>query len=174
MMSKNIRDYLKVYKNFIDLDVCEASIKNLEKASWSTHAFYQSATKQMISYDHELAVSVDDIEQRTVLNQRVWDVLNKYIVEDFKDFHEWFNGWNGYSHVRFNRYDPTTQMKLHCDHIYTSLNNDYTGGELVLWEDEVIDLPAGAVVVFPSNFLYPHEVRPVKTGVRYSFVSWAW
>jgi predicted 2-oxoglutarate/Fe(II)-dependent dioxygenase YbiX len=55
-----------------------------------------------------------------------------------------------------------------------SLNNDYTGGEFVMWEDEVIDLPAGAIAVFPSNFMYPHEVRPVKTGVRYSYVSWAW
>ena len=120
----------------------------------------------------------------------MWYALEKYIVKDFVDFHGWFAGWNGHTFVRFNKYDPTTEMKIHCDHIHSmfdgerkgvpvltvlgGLNNDYEGGELVMWEDQVIDLPAGAVMVFPSNFLYPHEVRPVKSGVRYSYVSWAW
>ena len=81
-------------------------------------------------------------------------------------------------------------MKLHCDHIQSifdgskkgiptltilgSLNNDYKGGELILFKDKKIDLKAGNVVVFPSNFLYPHEVKPVISGVRYSYVSWVW
>lgn len=190
MIPKNIRDYVKVYKDFIDPAVCVSAVKKLDAANWQTHQFYDASTGQNVSYDHELSVSHDEIPEKNEINQRVWKALEQYIVKDFVDFHAWFNGWNGYSHVRFNRYDPTTQMKLHCDHIYTlfdgerkgvpiltvlgSLNNEYTGGEFVMWEDEVIDLPAGAIAVFPSNFMYPHEVRPVKSGVRYSYVSWAW
>lgn len=190
MIPKNIRDYVKIYKDFIDPNVCESSVKKLDNANWKMHTFYDPVNGTLKSYDHELSISHDEIEEKNILNQRVWDALHKYVVEDFKDFENWFNGWNGFTHVRFNRYDPTTQMKLHCDHIYSmfdgerkgvpvltvlgSLNNDYTGGEFVMWEDEVIDLPAGAIAVFPSNFMFPHEVRPVKTGVRYSYVSWAW
>lgn len=189
-MSRNLSDYLKVYENFIDADVCASAVEKLNKAQWATHQFYEPQTGVYRSYDHELSVSHDEISEKDILNKQVWDVLQKYIVEDMKDTREWFNGWNGYSFVRFNRYDPTTQMKLHCDHIHSlfdgerkgipiltvlgSLNNDYTGGELMMWDDEVISLPAGSVAVFPSNFLYPHEVRPVKSGIRYSFVSWAW
>ena len=189
MISKNLRDYVKVYKDFIDPETCKTAVEKLDSVNWKIHTFYNSGTDSYHSYEHELSVSNDEIPEKNELNKRVWDVLHKYVIEDLKDFHGWYNGWNGYSFVRFNRYDPTTQMKLHCDHIYSlfdgqrrgvpvltvlgSLNNEYTGGEFVMWEDEVIDLPAGSIAVFPSNFMYPHEVRPVKTGVRYSYVSWA-
>ena len=49
-----------------------------------------------------------------------------------------------------------------------------SGGELVFWKDKVVELKAGEIMIFPSNFLYPHEVRMVTKGTRYSFVSWAW
>jgi len=189
-MLKDIRAYLKVYKDFVDPDLCAKAIKSLDQVNWQTHRFYDASTDTSISYDHELAISSDDIPEKAAINQRVWHALEKYIIKDFSNLNNWFNGWNGYSHVRFNRYDPTTEMKLHCDHIHSmfdgqrkgvpiltilgGLNDNYSGGEVVMWEDEIIDLPAGAVAVFPSNFLYPHEVRPVKSGVRYSYVSWAW
>jgi predicted 2-oxoglutarate/Fe(II)-dependent dioxygenase YbiX len=58
--------------------------------------------------------------------------------------------------------------------IIGSLNSDYSGGEIVMFEDEIINLNAGDVMIFPSNFLYPHKINPVTTGVRYSFVSWCY
>jgi predicted 2-oxoglutarate/Fe(II)-dependent dioxygenase YbiX len=54
------------------------------------------------------------------------------------------------------------------------LNDDYEGGELVFWESETIKLKAGSIMIFPSNFMYPHKVMPVTKGTRYSYVSWAW
>jgi predicted 2-oxoglutarate/Fe(II)-dependent dioxygenase YbiX len=58
--------------------------------------------------------------------------------------------------------------------ILGALNDDYEGGELVFWESEKINLKAGEVMIFPSNFMYPHRVDEVKSGTRYSFVSWVW
>ena len=189
-MSRNLADYLKVYEGFIEPETCKAAVKNLDAAEWTMHTFHDASTNTHHSYDHELSVSHQEIPEKEVINRRVWDALQKYVVEDMKDMHGWFNSWLGYSFVRFNRYDPTTQMKLHCDHIHSmfdgerkgvpvlsvlgGLNDDYTGGEFVMWDSEVIKLPAGSIAVFPSNFLYPHEVRPVKSGIRYSYVSWAW
>jgi predicted 2-oxoglutarate/Fe(II)-dependent dioxygenase YbiX len=117
----------------------------------------------------------------------IWNALEKYVLEfDF----EWLSTWTGFSGVRYNRYNTNTNMKLHCDHIHTlfdgerkgipilsivgSLNNDYEGGELVFWTDKVVELKAGEIMIFPSSFLYPHEVKMVTKGTRYSFVSWAW
>ena len=54
------------------------------------------------------------------------------------------------------------------------LNDDYEGGELIMFEDEKIDTKKGDLLIFPSNFLYPHEIAPVTEGVRYSYVSWVW
>jgi predicted 2-oxoglutarate/Fe(II)-dependent dioxygenase YbiX len=53
-----------------------------------------------------------------------------------------------------------------------ALNDNYRGGELIMFEDQIIELAAGDIIVFPSNFLYPHKIEPVTAGVRYSFVSW--
>ena len=54
------------------------------------------------------------------------------------------------------------------------LNDNYEGGDFVMFEDYKVSLKKGDVLVFPSNFLYPHKVTPVKKGTRYSFVSWVW
>ena len=53
------------------------------------------------------------------------------------------------------------------------LNDDYEGGEFVLI-DEKIDLSKGDIIIFPSNFMYPHKVEPVTKGTRYSYISWIW
>ena len=102
----------------------------------------------------------------------------------------WHSGWAGYSSVRYNRYSQDRKMAEHCDHIHSLfegkrkgipilsclgvLNDDYEGGEFVMFEDFEIKLEQGDLLIFPSNFLYPHRVEPVKNGVRYSYISWTW
>jgi hypothetical protein len=187
---QNLIDYVKVYENHIPIDLCKAATENLKKINWKEHTFYKSGSDEYVSYDHELSVSYDVIPEKVEINKQVWFAIERYILKDFKSFESWFSGWGGYSEIRFNRYDPTTQMKLHCDHIHSlfdgqikgipvltvlgGLNDDYEGGELLMFGDHRIHLPAGAVVVFPSNFMFPHEVKPVKSGIRYSYVSWTW
>jgi hypothetical protein len=189
MTPKNLMDYVKVYENHIPTDLCKSAVENLNKINWREHTFYKTSG-EYVSYDHELSVSDDYIPEKPEITKRLWFALERYIVKDFKSFEPWFSGWAGYSEIRFNRYDPTTQMKLHCDHIHSlfdgqikgipiltvlgGLNDDYEGGELLMFGDHRIHLPAGAVVVFPSNFMFPHEVKPVKSGIRYSYVSWTW
>jgi predicted 2-oxoglutarate/Fe(II)-dependent dioxygenase YbiX len=81
-------------------------------------------------------------------------------------------------------------MAKHVDHIHSMfdgnmkgipilsivgmLNDDYEGGEFVMFDDKIIELKQGDILMFPSVFLYPHEVKPVTKGVRDSFVSWVW
>jgi len=187
-MKKNLEEYVKLYENFLDQDFCKETIKELEKAHWSTHTFYQSRQETFKSFEDDLAVSWDQIPQRDIITEKIWFGIEQYIMKDFSDFSDWFCGWNGYSAIRFNRYDPSTLMRIHCDHIHSmfdgerkgipaltilgGLNDDYEGGEFVMWTDTVIKIPAGSLLIFPSNFLYPHEVKPVKSGIRYSYVSW--
>jgi len=79
-------------------------------------------------------------------------------------------------------------MAEHCDHINSifdgqrkgiptlsivgSLNDDYEGGDFIMFEDKKIDIKQGELIIFPSLFLYPHRVEPVIKGTRYSYVSW--
>ena len=43
-----------------------------------------------------------------------------------------------------------------------------------MFTDTPVEIGKGDLLIFPSNFLYPHRVDPVTKGVRYSYVSWAW
>ena len=53
-----------------------------------------------------------------------------------------------------------------------SLNDDYTGGEFMFWKNKTMRLPNGCALMFPSNFMFPHEVLPVTSGTRYSMITW--
>lgn len=57
------------------------------------------------------------------------------------------------------------------------LNNDFEGGDLVFndRDNEMMRLKPepNSLVIWPSNFLYPHGVEPVTKGVRWSIVAWA-
>jgi predicted 2-oxoglutarate/Fe(II)-dependent dioxygenase YbiX len=43
-----------------------------------------------------------------------------------------------------------------------------------MFDDYEIKFKQGDVIIFPSLFLYPHKVEPVKKGTRYSYISWVW
>jgi hypothetical protein len=183
-MKMNLIDYVGVYKNHINKSICEETVKQLNDKRWVKHEYaYNGGT---VSYDDDLHISYDNVSTKKIIMDSIWDVTNQYVTKDLNC--EWYSGWSGFSEVRFNRYDENTQMRKHCDHIkyifvcvikgipiltvLISLNNDYTGGDLILFDDEKIELNAGDAVVFPSNFLYPHRITPITKGIRYSCVSW--
>jgi PKHD-type hydroxylase len=68
------------------------------------------------------------------------------------------------------------KAELRCDlsaTVFLSPPEDYDGGDLVIGVDEnptAIKLPAGGIVIYPSNTL--HLVRPVTCGVRWAAVTW--
>jgi Rps23 Pro-64 3,4-dihydroxylase Tpa1-like proline 4-hydroxylase len=94
---------------------------------------------------------------------------------------------NDLTDLIFLKYENGGHYKTHSDHsgkaprtlsIIYLLNNDYEGGELIFKspdeKDELIKIKKpNTAVIWPSNFLYPHQVNPVTKGLRYSIVSWA-
>jgi predicted 2-oxoglutarate/Fe(II)-dependent dioxygenase YbiX len=185
-MKTDLKDYIKIY-NVIDEQMCNETVKQLSIAEWTKHTYHNPTEEKFISYDDDLSVSNDRISNKMELMDKTWNCFRTYLNE--LDM-EWYFSWQAHSEIRFNRYDINTQMRIHCDHIHTLfdgqqkgiptmsalgiLNDDYGGGEFLMFGDEKIDLRKGDIMVFPSNFLYPHLVKPVTSGVRYSFVSWAW
>ena len=186
----HLKDFTKIYENFIDDDLCKTVVKQLETADWQMHTFYDYANNKSVQHDKELDIAYLETEESKATQDKLWYAVNQYLRKDFGFMSEWYGTWSGYSRIRYNRYNVDTRMKLHCDHIHSmfdgerkgiptltilgSLNDDYEGGDLILWESEKIELKAGSVIIFPSNFMYPHKVVEVTKGVRYSFVSWVW
>ena len=57
------------------------------------------------------------------------------------------------------------------------INDDYEGGELCFLSPDqkqeiTVKTEKNKIIMWPSNFLYPHAVKKVTKGVRYSIVSW--
>jgi hypothetical protein len=89
--------------------------------------------------------------------------------------------------IEILKYENTGFYTWHVDHFgdiprtmscIFLLNNDYEGGNLCFrnpdgsgeWE---IDVKPNRMIIWPSIFLYPHTVKPVTKGRRYSVVAWA-
>ena len=194
-MNKNIEHYVFHKENFLDEKFCENSINELSMGDWEKHDWYLSSTDSQHSRSGKEEPDVLRIEtfSNNVLkiNEFIIQNLHSTILEYVECFKfDWFNYWAGYSPIRFNRYNLGQTMLSHCDHIQSMfdgerkgiptlsiigiLNDDYEGGELIMFEDKKIDTKKGDLIIFPSNFLYPHYVAPVTKGVRYSYVSWVW
>lgn len=190
-MKENIKDYVRVFKKVIPPALCQKVIRdiNKNKKNWEKHFYSDPVQKKNIfrSGENELSITYIQTNNTKLVTKKIWHIILKYIV-DLK--FPWFTSWEGYTEIRWNIYDQKQTMQSHCDHIHTMfdgqrkgiptlsvlgvLNNNYTGGELEMFEDTIYPLKEGDVVIFPSLFLYPHKVLPVKKGKRYSYVSWVW
>jgi len=189
-MDRDLSSYVVVLENWIDEESCKQTIREMQNANWQQHTFYNAmdGSYNTRSGSKELDIAYGrGLSTQPYIMQRIWDAYKEYVTHlNFT----WFDSWQGYSEVRFNMYKETRLMAEHCDHIHTlfdgerkgiptltflgMLNDDYGGGELIMWGDEKIPMAKGSAVVFPSCFLYPHRVEPVTSGTRYSCVSWAW
>ena len=84
------------------------------------------------------------------------------------------------------KYNSGGKYEVHTDHftnsprhlsIIINLNDNYEGGDLIFTDQKNkeikrLQLGKGSIVFFPSNFMYPHSIEPIKKGTRYSIVAW--
>ncbi len=53
------------------------------------------------------------------------------------------------------------------------LNEEYEGGDFTFFKETVTKtLKKGDVLMFPSNFLFPHGVQEITKGTRYQLLTW--
>ena len=177
-------------KKIFSTKFCNKVIEEIKNKNWQKHAWYDPVSEFSYSNtDKELDVLPVSISQQ--------EKFMPFMIEITKEYNEKFsikknkktvNLIHKFTEIRFNRYCEGTVMKEHYDHIYHifdgenkgipvlsyvgNLNEDYIGGNLTICGIPM-NLKTGDICIFPSCFLYPHEVTEVKKGIRYSFVSWA-
>jgi hypothetical protein len=123
--------------------------------------------------------------QKTVLNyikSKIFDV-GKVYEQRFPRFN--LSKLNQIDLLRYEANSYDAGYKWHIDasgktaerivSISICLNNDFQGGEFMF------DLPEGEkqypqnvgdLIMFPSNFMFPHQVNTVKKGTRYAIIAW--
>lgn len=174
----NLTDCVLHLKNYIPQQDCDDFIKISHEKQWQVGAWHNYKNEKWKRNNHS---EVYFFQKHMFLKHLYGNWIEKYI-EQVRD-----PRITQCSYVKVNRYEVGENMDEHVDHIRTLfegkvrgipiittlgvLNDDFEGGDFTLC-GEVIDLKAGDFLAFPSVFLYPHEVKPVTKGTRYSWISW--
>jgi len=191
----HVSDYIMI-QNLISAPLCRSLIRetSLPESKWSKHSWYNYGRDELHSWQDKEPDIIDSTNEQfqqllEYLREAVQNYQKKYSREadgtKFKVEPTWLNH---IFRVRFNRYKIGTKLRSHYDHIHSLfdgklkgvpiisivglLNDNYEGGAFMCREKEIKLIP-GDILLFPSNFMYPHEVKEITKGIRYSFVSWA-
>lgn len=190
MILPYLTDYIFVARGVMDTNFCRKVIENNKEldSSWQKH--------QWSSYDdngqHVMGNSRGQ-EELVVkhTDENVTEILKQYILHSLNGYRNHVRGTTfnqtTCSQPRINRYLTGTNMASHHDSIISLfekgtgvpvlsvvgvLNDDYEGGEFIMFDSMKINLRAGDILIFPSAFMYTHEVTTVTKGERWSYVSW--
>lgn len=121
----------------------------------------------------------DDSLKLQSLWQDVYDAQSP-AVDDYRKSHNLMDlkYWEAFN---FIKYGPKQHFMEHHDHGYSYnctvslvayINDDYDGGELYFRLQNLNIKPkAGDLYIFPSNYMYPHQAKPVTSGLKYSIVT---
>ena len=189
----SIKDYIKVF-NVLDTKQCQNILSILKEYDWEKHKWNNYKTgKTSAEPTKELDITYPtkflEKEMAKVISNALLDYQNFFIFNERNKDENLKYFLHKSTPVRFNRYPTGTMMRKHYDHIHSMfdgenkgipivsivgvLNDDYEGGEFVFNTNHKVKLKTGDLLIFPSNFLYAHEVKEITKGTRYSYVSWA-
>tara|TARA_Y100000992_G_scaffold223066_1_gene155077 strand:- start:78 stop:620 length:543 start_codon:yes stop_codon:yes gene_type:complete len=177
----NVQDYIKVYEDIVDRSLCNDLMNfkhDFKPSSFSSHTEVHENSKNRVVMD-DVWIKKDSVFY-TPLKACFTKAIRQYEYE-FPLFM-----CEHITDPRINKYGPGGFMSEHVDNIHHShgqawgyphvsallyLNDDYEGGEFVVAGKE-IKPNKGSSVIFPSNFLYPHQAKKVIEGTRWSIVAW--
>ena len=185
-----LQDYIKVFENIVPLDLCDA-LRNefAESGEWVDTAItaggvYGSVDKSVRSAT-TIVLSRQDVidknrEVRSHLDAGLFRAAG-FAVQQYSDLYplSGITKDTGYELLRyetgqfFTQHTDSSEKYNRCISCSLILNDDYEGGEFAFFDKEFIPkTPKGSALLFPSNFMFPHEIMPVLSGTRYSVVTW--
>lgn len=183
---QKLEDFIKVYNNIVSEELCKKILDEYKPSSeWGSTLIGDGVVNNNIRNCSVIQMSDQSVidknfEVRKLLDVELHQQLLKVVEKYSQEFpHFCPNIDTGYELLKYETgqfYTQHTdsfinqQRSISCS---LTLNDDFIGGEFAFFDREIlIRNSIGSVIVFPSNFMYPHEVMPVIEGTRYSIVTW--
>jgi len=186
-----LKNFVKIYDNILPLESVSSLIRyansqsfkktNVAGADGEAVDFNVRRTYSLPLFQN--SSSLTNVHWHNLLHSRFTNFINSYVKDcSILDF-----PLVQINNIEILKYENTGFYGWHVDHfsriprtmscIYL-LNNDYEGGNLCFknpdgsgeWE---VSVKANRMIVWPSIFLFPHTVKPVTKGTRFSVVAWA-
>jgi len=188
LSSKSIADFVWHGQEVVDPELCD---KILDEYA---HTEYWEATLtgsghdpdarrcEQICISEQSIIAEDNSDVRKQLDDQMFEVVQNLIglyQEAHPDFELEIQEDSGYELLKYEEGDfyiehtDSFKEQPRALTVIVSMNNAYEGGEVALFNRELVyKLDAGDVLMFPSNFMYPHEIMPVTEGTRFSIITW--
>ena len=183
---KSLEDYIFTLDNVVPEELCNRILEEYRESQfWIPSSVGGGNVDNQIRNCDIINISSDNVLQenfdaRKKIDEDFYLCASNAINEYRKLFPEVASEIDtGYDLLRYNQgqfYVQHTdsfkqqQRSVSCSFL---LNDDYEGGEFAFFDREImIRGGKGSIVMFPSNFMFPHEILPVTSGTRYSIITW--
>tara|TARA_R100001510_G_C7645900_1_gene203219 strand:+ start:1077 stop:1628 length:552 start_codon:yes stop_codon:yes gene_type:complete len=155
-IDKKAKSNLYIGKNNIDKNIRNVNGYSLNPDT-PTNIFYWNFIK-------------NEIERLLVFYKGKFPLMSSDKVDQI-DLLKYSAGGKYNAHLDDTTYSPRLLS------VILNLNDEYVGGDLIFVDQHYKEvksfkLTKGSVIFFPSNFMYPHSIKPIEKGKRYSIVSW--
>jgi predicted 2-oxoglutarate/Fe(II)-dependent dioxygenase YbiX len=176
--------YIKVIDNVLSDELCEKLVAEFGENEWGAGVVQHGVDKRTRDVD-TIGLSYDDVislnrETRLSIDKEIFDGAQK-AIGTYLDFYPDMSVSkdSGYALLRYKEGQFITQHVDNFTHMPRTLscsfalNSNYEGGEFMFFDRSLtVRVPKGSAILFPSNFMYPHEILPIAKGVRYSIITW--
>jgi len=177
----SITDYIGYYEDCMSENVCDEIMFHDWKMQKSTYSNNKGKTK---TSDERVKMNEVWVKQNMSFYKSFQTTFIKVIAKYSTDHKEF--SCQRHTDFRINKYSEGGFMSEHVDNIHHShgqqygypqvsvllyLNDDYEGGEFFVAKEMFLP-KKGSAIIFPSNFMYPHEAKTVTKGTRWSAVTW--
>jgi predicted 2-oxoglutarate/Fe(II)-dependent dioxygenase YbiX len=186
MQYEKLENYIYIVKNALSNEVCNKILNEFKNsAEWIDTVIGKGELNKNIRNCQTIVISFPHVIQknkdiRHKLDNAIFDGASKCIQEYNAKFpHCHIEEDSGYELLKYpegcfyiQHVDSfkARPRAVSCSFI---LNDDFEGGEFAFFNKELkYKLEKGDALLFPSNFMYPHEVMPVTKGTRYSIITW--
>lgn len=183
----SIKNYIKVFENVVDPKLCDLILNEYAKTDlWQKTltggGHDPNARNCNVIPISDKEVILENEQVRLQIDQNLFEAVSECLrlyeksvpgadLEIRED--------SGYELLRYNvgefyvEHTDSFKEQPRAISCIISLNDDYVGGEVSFFSRELnYKLKKGSVIMFPSNFMYPHEIQKVISGTRYSIITW--
>jgi hypothetical protein len=184
--SAHLRPYILVFENLLAVDACEQLIGEFaDSDEWKPALVGDRVVAPEIRRVDVIELSHRGVlERNPAARRRLEQALYTAALKAVRLYQSLFPACRIVEGQAFEllRYRTGGYYREHTDSFRRvprslscsfALNDDFGGGAWSFFGGEHTLHPSrGSVVLFPSNFMFPHAIQEVTHGTRYSIVTW--
>lgn len=185
--TRDVSDFILHEKNFVEGGFCSQLVSEYSDSNEWIRSKVSSGEQPTVRNCFGIDISTEEIisknkERRQELDDKMFEyvgsIVNLYNIKN-PAFRTQCTQDSGYNILKYEiggfyiQHTDTFKDNPRELTVIFNLNDEYEGGELAFFDrKKVYKLGIGDAIVFPSNFMYPHEILPVTSGTRYSMITW--